>query len=69
MEENVDPLGTLAQMDQAAEALVNLAPLLGRYFKSLQKEGFLRDEAFALLRDFQLRLIPQQKQSSREEQT
>jgi len=51
--QEIDPLGTLAKLDQATEALINLAPILASYFKKLRAEGFTRDEAFELVINFQ----------------
>ena len=45
----VDPAKTIHDLEQGAQALVNMAIVLGEYHKKLLAEGFSKEEAFELV--------------------
>lgn len=51
MAERVDPSVTAA-MDQAGAFMGNMANLLGQFFDALLDNGFEREEAMTLVRDY-----------------
>ena len=57
MEEKEESLGMQAAMEQGEEGLLQMAKIMGTYFKELRKQGFSRYEAFQMIRDFSNRTL------------
>lgn len=50
---NDQPLDMIAQLDQATAGAKSLAKLFGDYFRFLLAEGLTRDEALAIVIEYQ----------------
>lgn len=52
-EERNDPLHTQQIFEQGEAAVINMAKLLGSYYKTLLEEGFTQDQALDLVLAYQ----------------
>lgn len=52
MAEGIDPINWAHIKEQMESHLVDMAKLAGAYMEQLQVSGFIREEAFTLVRDY-----------------
>lgn len=55
-------MNILQQLEQMQAMLRDLAPVLYSYKENLKKQGFTEDQAYTLVRDYQMTIFNQKKE-------